>query len=238
MTSCRTLVALATYNEIGNLPGLIDEIERVLPTADLLIVDDNSPDGTGRWCDERAKTDPRLKCLHRPGKQGLGSATLAAMRIALDGPYDVFITMDADWSHDPQYLPALLVATENADVALGSRYCSGGAIDGWPMHRRVLSRVANGLTGLMLRLPVRDTSGAFRAYKVAALRRIDLGRIRSSGYSYLEEILWHLHRAEAKLVDVPITFHERRAGESKINVNEAVAKLRTLLRLAFSRMTR
>ena len=235
MTSPRVLVALATYNEIGNLPGLVDEIERVLPDAELLVVDDNSPDGTGRWCDERAQKDSRLKCIHRPGKQGLGSATIAAMRYAIDGPYDVFISMDADWSHDPQYLPALLRATDDADVVLGSRYCAGGAIEGWPLHRRFLSRAANGLTSLLLRLPVRDTSGAFRAYRVSALKNIDVAHVRASGYAYLEEILWYLHAAGAKMVDVPITFRERRAGQSKINATEAVAKLQTLVRLAFSK---
>jgi dolichol-phosphate mannosyltransferase len=235
MTSSRVLVALATYNEIGNLPALVDEIERVLPEADLLVVDDNSPDGTGNWCDERAQKDPRLKCVHRPGKQGLGSATIAAMHHAIDESYDRFISMDADWSHNPQYLPALLRATGDADVALGSRYCPGGAIEGWPLHRRILSHAANGLTSLMLRLPVRDTSGAFRAYRVSALRKIDLSQVRASGYAYLEEILWHLHRAGAKMVDVPITFRERRAGKSKINAKEAVAKLRTLVRLAYSK---
>src|SRR4051794_16410937 len=126
MAKFRVIVALATYNEIETLPGLVDEVQRVLPEADVLVVDDNSPDGTGQWCDERAKTNSRLKCLHRPGKLGLGSATLDAMRFALDGPYDVLVTMDADWSHHPQYLPALIEAAGNADVALGSRYCERG----------------------------------------------------------------------------------------------------------------
>jgi dolichol-phosphate mannosyltransferase len=238
MTSPRVLVALATYNEINNLPSLVDEICRILPDAQLLIIDDNSPDGTGRWCDERERTEPMLRCLHRPGKQGLGSATLTAMRWALDGPYDVLITMDADWSHDPQFLPALVAATVHADVALGSRYCNGGAIDGWPLHRRVGSRLMNGLSRVLLRLPVRDASGAFRAYRIAALRRIDLASIRSTGYAYLEETLWHLYRAGASLVEVPITFHQRRAGESKINAQEAIGKLGTLLRLASSRSPR
>src|SRR3954468_5081187 len=107
MTTPRILVALATYNEMGNLPALVDEIEKALPTADILVVDDNSPDGTGRWCDERARVDPRLKCLHRPAKQGLGSATIAAMHFAIDGSYDLTITMDADRSHDPAYLTQL-----------------------------------------------------------------------------------------------------------------------------------
>jgi dolichol-phosphate mannosyltransferase len=235
MANPRVLVALATYNEINNLPSLVDAIQSVLPDAELLIVDDNSPDGTGQWCDERAKTDTRLKCLHRPGKQGLGSATLCAMRCAFDGPYDVLVTMDADWSHDPEYLSALIRAIVDADVALGSRYCSGGKIEGWPLYRRVLSRWMNWLSGVALHLPVRDTSGAFRAYRIEALKKINLDNIRSTGYSYLEEILWHLHYAGTKMVEVPITFRERRAGRSKINASEAVGKVSTLLRLYFFR---
>src|SRR3954467_9222733 len=168
MAESRVLVALATYNEIDNLPSLVDEVQRVLPEAQVLVVDDNSPDGTGTWCDERAKTDSRLKCLHRTGRLGLGSATLAAMRFALNCPYDLMATMDADWSHDPQYLPALIEAVESADVALRSRYCKRGASDGWPLTRRILSRGMNGLSRLMLRLPVSDSSGAFRAYRLAA----------------------------------------------------------------------
>src|SRR5215204_743043 len=198
MAKPRVLVALATYNEIDTLPSLIDEVQRVLPDADILVVDDNSPDGTGQWCDERAKADSRLKCLHRPGKLGLGSATLDAIRFAIDGVYDVLVTMDADWSHDPQYLSALVEATENADVALGSRYCEHGAIDGWPLRRRILSRGMNWLSKLLLRLPIRDSSGAFRAYRLTAVRKIDLDLIRSTGYSYLEEILWHLNRSGAE----------------------------------------
>jgi dolichol-phosphate mannosyltransferase len=231
MTMPRVLVALATYNEVNNLPSLVDAIHGVRPDAELLIVDDNSPDGTGAWCDERVKTVTWLKCIHRAGKLGLGSATLSAMRFAVDGAYDVLVTMDADWSHDPQYLPALVGAASEADVALGSRYCSGGKIDGWPLHRRLLSRTMNWLSGVALRLPVRDTSGAFRAYRIGALKKIDLDAIRSTGYSYLEEILWHLHHAGVKMVEVPITFRERRAGRSKVNAREAVGKLSTLLRL-------
>jgi dolichol-phosphate mannosyltransferase len=231
----RILVALATYNEIENLPELVDEILCALPNANVLVIDDNSPDGTGRWCDERAATEPRLQCLHRPGKQGLGSATLAGARWAIENAYDLFVTMDADWSHDPRYLPALLNAAKTADVAIGSRYCEGGGIEGWPLHRRLASRAMNGLTRMMLRLPVRDSSGAFRAYRVAALQRIDLSLVQATGYSYLEEILWHLSRAGAKFVEVPIMFHERRAGDSKINASEAAGKLYLLLRLASNR---
>jgi dolichol-phosphate mannosyltransferase len=228
----RTLVALATYNEIANLPTLVEEILRILPSADLLVVDDNSPDGTGRWCDERAGVEPRLRCLHRSGKLGLGSATLEAIRYALANDYETFITLDADWSHDPAYLTQLVAALDIADVAIGSRYCPGGAIEDWPMHRRVVSRWVNGLTRLLLRLPVRDASGAFRAYRVAKLRELRLEEIRATGYAYLEELLWHLHRAGATFAEVPITFHERRAGQSKVNLGEARSKLGTLFRLA------
>jgi dolichol-phosphate mannosyltransferase len=235
MAANRTLVALATYNEIENLPSVVDEILRLLPAADVLVVDDNSPDGTGRWCDARTHSEPRLRCLHRPGKQGLGSAALAAFRFAIDHEYDVVATLDADWSHDPRHLPELLCAVQHADVAVGSRYCRGGAIVGWPWHRRVMSRTLNSLSSILLRLPVSDTSGAFRAYRVNKLRELDLGHISASGYAYLEEILWHLHRAGAAFAEVPITFHERRAGRSKINVREAAAKVYMLLRLAVLR---
>jgi dolichol-phosphate mannosyltransferase len=154
------------------------------------------------------------------------------MRYAIEQKYDVLMTLDADWSHDPAALPELLTATADADVAIGSRYCTGGAIDGWPLHRRLLSRCNNNLSRLLLRLPVRDTSGAFRAYRIEKLQKIRLDEIRSSGYGYLEEILWHLHRADAKFVEVPITFRERRAGRSKINTREAIGKLKVLLQLA------
>ncbi len=231
----RTLVALATYNEIENLPGLVDEILRVLPQADVLVVDDNSPDGTGKWCDSRSAVEPRLHCLHRPAKQGLGSATLASARFAIDHNFDVFVTLDADWSHDPRYLSELVSATEHADVAIGSRYCAGGGVEGWPWHRQLLSHGVNHLSRILLRLPVRDSSGGYRAYRVARLRELELDKIQANGYAYVEETLWHLHRAGARIVEIPITFRQRRAGRSKINVREAAGKLGTLLRLACRR---
>jgi dolichol-phosphate mannosyltransferase len=235
MTKATTLIALATFNEIDNLPGLVDAILRIVPEADILVVDDNSPDGTGRWCDELAASEPRLHCIHREAKLGLGSATIEAFRFAEDRNYETVATMDADWSHDPAHLPALLLATARADVAIGSRYCAGGAIEGWPLHRRVLSRLMNGLTRVLLRLPVRDTSGAFRAYRVAELRKLDLATLKSIGYAYLEEILWHLHRAGATFAEVPISFHDRRSGQSKNGIPVAADKLRTVSRLWRSR---
>ncbi|HEX4415215.1 MAG TPA: polyprenol monophosphomannose synthase [Lacipirellulaceae bacterium] len=235
MADPRVLVALATYNEIENLPSLVDEIRRVLPEADVLVIDDNSPDGTGKWCDKRAAADSHVQCLHRPGKQGLGSATIAAMWWAIDHSYDVLVTMDADWSHDPQHLPELVDATTSADVSIGSRYCRGGAIEGWPLARRVMSRVMNGLSRAVLRFPINDASGAFRAYRVVALRSVDVSRIQAIGYSYLEETIWLLHRGGATFAEIPITFHQRRAGTSKINMHEAFDKVTTLARLALRR---
>jgi dolichol-phosphate mannosyltransferase len=232
MLTSRTLVALATYNEIENLPSLTAAILDSLPNADLLVVDDNSPDGTGVWCDRQSEAQPRLRCIHRANKQGLGSAALAAIRYAIDRDYEVLVTLDADWSHDPRYLPELLAALDHADVAIGSRYCPGGSVEGWPWQRRLMSRTLNALSGALLRLPVRDTSGAFRAYRTAALQKLDLERLQGRGYDYLEESAWRLNRAGAKFAEVPITFRERRAGRSKIDAREAVSKLRTLFRLA------
>ena len=228
MTNPRTLVALATFNEIENLPGLVDQILRALPAADVLVVDDNSPDGTGRWCDERALVESRLRCIHRPAKQGLGTATLAAMRFAIEHSYDVIATLDADGSHDVAHLNEVVNATEWADVAIGSRYCEGGRIEGWPWSRRVLSRSLNAVSRRLLRLPARDISNAYRAYRVGKLREVDLEHVRASGFSYLEELLWLLARAGATVVEVPITFRERRAGRSKVNLREAAGKIITI----------
>jgi dolichol-phosphate mannosyltransferase len=139
--------------------------------------------------------------------------------------------MDADWSHDPVHLPALVAATDKSDVAIGSRYVAGGAIEGWPWHRQLMSRAINTLSRNLLRLSVYDSSGAYRAYRVDKLGEISLDGIRATGYSYLEEIIWHLSRADAMFAEVPITFHERRAGRSKISLREAAAKASTIVHL-------
>ena len=230
------LVALATYNEIENLPTLVAAIRANVPDADVLVVDDNSPDATGSWCDEFAAANPWFSVLHRPGKLGLGSAAWAAMRYAIDRGYDVLTTLDADWSHPPEMLPALIAALDHADVAIGSRYCPGGPIEGWSRGRRVISAVMNGATRLALGLPVRDASGAFRAYRVELLRQVDFSRLTASGYAYLEEILWHLSRSGARFAEVPIRFADRRAGASKVHVGEALGKARILAQLAWRRL--
>lgn len=224
----RTIVAVATYNELENLPSLVEAIHAALPEADILVVDDNSPDGTGDWAAERATADPRLSVIHREGKLGLGSATIAAMRHAIAGGYERIATLDADWSHPPEELPTLLKLSESADVAIGSRYVEGGRIEGWPLSRRVVSRVMNRLTRLLLRVPVADASGAFRVYRTATLQRIDLGQISSNGYAYLEEIAWRLAANGATFTEHPITFRDRVAGHSKANLSEVYGKLAML----------
>lgn len=240
----QTLATVATYNEIENLPRLVDEIFAALPTTDLLVIDDNSPDGTGRWCDERAASDPRLRCLHRAGKLGLGTATVAGMQAALDGNYDAMINLDADFSHPPRYLPALVAGLDAnpqgggpCDVMIGSRYIAGGAIEGWPWRRHVMSRGVNLYARWMLGLAPRDCSGAFRAYRVELLRKLDFAAIRSRGYSFQEEILWQLKRMGARFGETPITFVERQHGQSKINLKEALSAVQVIARLGIKNYT-
>ena len=229
------LVALATYDEIENLPSLVEAVHRELPAADVLVVDDNSPDGTGRWCDDFAVSNPWFSCLHRDGKQGLGSALVEAMQRAIESEYRILLTLDADWSHPPSCLPQLAAAAEMAEIVVGSRYCSGGRIDGWPWYRRVASRANNWLARHLVGLPTSDSSGNLRAYQVQPLGQLDWDQLHSAGYSFLEEILWHLYRSNARFAEVPITFTNRKAGTSKIGLREVGGKLFTLSRLAWRR---
>jgi dolichol-phosphate mannosyltransferase len=239
-----TLITLATYNEIENLPLLVEEILRVAPQADLLVIDDNSPDGTGDWCDQKGAEEPRLRCLHRAGKLGLGTATIAGIRQAIDEGYTYVLNLDADFSHPPRYIPALLEAMyqpvdgRTVDVAIGSRYVSGGAIEGWPLRRHLMSRAVNGYARWLLSLKPRDCSGAFRCYRVSKLREIDLAAVRSRGYSFQEEMLWHLERAGATMREVPITFVDRQRGSSKIDLREACGTLAVILNLAAKNVCR
>lgn len=227
----RVLVALATYNELENLPTLVEAVERALPGADILVVDDASPDGTGAWCDRRAEADPRVACLHRAGKLGLGSATLAAFQHGRDGGYDVVCTLDADWSHPPEVLPELVRLLQQADVAVGSRYARGGSIVGWPLSRRVSSWLVNFFARRALRLSVSDCSGALRAYRIQVLQGLDKQAMQATGYAYLEEILWRLKRRGARCVEAPYTFTDRRAGASKLNFREARDAVTLIVRL-------
>ena len=232
----RILGTVATYNEMDNLPLLVEEVWRIAPQVDVLVIDDNSPDGTGRWCDEKAASEPRLKCVHRAGKLGLGTATIAGMQYAIEHGYDCVLNMDADFSHHPRYIPAILAAMGgvdpgSADVAIGSRYCAGGGTQDWPLQRRMMSWGVNTYARMLLGLSPRDTSGAFRCYRVSLLKKLDFGAIKSRGYSFQEEILWRLKRVGARMVEVPIVFADRERGQSKINKQEALSAIGIIFRL-------
>lgn len=226
----RLLIIIATYNERENIPLLVQQLEELLPDADLLVIDDGSPDGTGNWCDERAANDPRLKVIHRPGKMGLGSATITGFRHGLkaDPPYDLLATMDADFSHDPESLVQLVgFLREDSDlefgVAIGSRYVPGGAIENWPFLRHVSSRAVNVVARLLLRLKTKDNSGAFRVYRVSTLRAIDVEKIQSSSFAYLEEILWRIRKQNIAMKELPITFRDRELGVSKTSLKLGIS---------------
>jgi dolichol-phosphate mannosyltransferase len=227
----RTLVSLATYNEKENLASLVAEVLQQLPAADVLVVDDNSPDGTGRLADELAATNPHVHVLHRPGKLGLGTATIAAMRFAIDHGYTFHINMDADFSHHPRYLPALAAGMTRADVMIGSRYVTGGGVVNWPWRRQLMSKLVNLFARVTLRLPPHDTSGAFRCYRVEKLKQIRLDRIWSRGYSFQEEMLYRCRKIRCRMRETPIIFEDRRAGSSKVNAREAARSIGILVLL-------
>ncbi len=237
----RTLVTVATYNEMENLPRLADEIFHYAPDVELLVIDDNSPDGTGAWCDRRAAAEPRMHCLHRQGKLGLGTAIVAGMKYGIEHGYDYVLNMDADFSHHPRYLPNLLAGMnlqgeQEIDVMIGSRYVPGGGVQGWPLRRHLMSRGVNLYARWLLWLKPHDISGSYRCYRTSLLKKLQFDRIRSRGYSFQEEILWHLRRAGARFGETPIVFADRERGLSKINGKEAWNALQIILRLGVQNM--
>jgi dolichol-phosphate mannosyltransferase len=230
------LISLATYNEAGNLRPLVEAIRQHAPTCSLLVIDDNSPDGTGRIADELCATLPNVHVIHRPGKLGLGTATLAAMRFAIEQGFDYLLNMDADFSHDPEYIHALVAGMANNDVMIGSRYVPGGGVEGgFTLKRKLMSNGINVYSRLMLGLRSRDCSGAFRCYRVSKLAEIDLDGVRSRGYSFQEEILFWCQSVGCRFGETPIVFKDRRAGQSKINRGEAISALRILFQLGLAR---
>ena len=235
----RFLISLATYNERENLPLITKEIFEYAPDVDILVVDDNSPDGTGDWVAEQMKSESRLKLLRRAGKLGLGTATLAAMNYAIENGYDYLLNMDADLSHPPKYIPSIREKAEEGgsdgnagyDVVIGSRYVPGGGVEGWPFYRRFMSRGINFYAKLFLGLKTKDNSGAFRCYRVELLKKLDQSAIVSKGYSFQEEVLYRLRKLGATFAEVPIIFVDRRFGTSKINKKETITALWLLFRI-------
>jgi dolichol-phosphate mannosyltransferase len=216
----RTLVVLPTYDEAENILSLTEQILDVSPDIDVLVVDDNSPDGTGRLVADHARQEPRLHLIRRSGKLGLGTAYLAGFRHGLDNGYSRIFTMDADFSHNPRYIPQMLALMEHRDLVIGSRYVPGGGIKNWPVHRRLLSFVANFYARTLLRLPVRDCTSGFRCYSAQVLVAVEPFDTRASGYSFLEEMAVRVFRAGFRIGEIPIIFENRRAGSSKIDSRE------------------
>ena len=216
-THLRTLVVVPTYNERVTLPEVITRVLSAPVDLDLLIVDDNSPDGTGALADELAADEPRLSVLHRPEKLGLGPAYRAGLGWGLERDYDLLIEMDADLSHDPGHLPELVAAARGADLVLGSRYVPGGGTRNWPLPRRMISYGGNRYVKLVTGLPVHDATSGYRVFRRAVLEEIGLAELRSDGYSFQLETVLLAWRAGFAVDEVPITFVERRAGVSKIS---------------------
>ena len=234
--SGRALVQAATYNERENIAALIARVLAVSPELQLLIIDDDSPDGTGEIALQESQTNPRLHVLIRRGRRGLGSAILEGFLVAKQRGFEIAINMDADFSHHPRYLSALLNGMSVADVSIGSRYVSGGGIVGWSLQRHVMSQGINVYSRILLGLRSRDCSGAFRCYRVQRLHEIDFSQFRSRGYAFQEEMLYRCARSGCRIIEIPIVFEDRIVGQSKINLTEILRALRDLFLLGLERL--
>jgi glycosyltransferase involved in cell wall biosynthesis len=209
---------LPTYNEAENIVGFLRAVRQAVPDADVIVVDDNSPDGTAALAEETASELGRIKVLHRAGKLGLGAAYRHGFTTAFDEGYEAIVSMDSDFSHDPATIPTMLqLVTDGADAVIGSRYVPGGATVDWPLRRRLLSKWGNRYTAAVLRLPVRDCTSGFRAYRADALQAIDPASTKAEGYAFLTELVRKLIANGAKIVETPIVFRDRQFGTSKMS---------------------
>ncbi len=229
----RTLVIIPTYNEIENLPRLLERIEATKLGVDVMIVDDGSPDGTGKWVKEQLPLRKYLHLIQREGKQGLGSAYVRGFRFAIENGYDYVFEMDADFSHDPDFLPKFLEEIETHDLVLGSRYVKGVTVINWPMSRLLLSYFANVYARWATGLPIQDTTGGYKCFRVAALKSLDLAKIHSDGYSFQIEVTYKLWKKGFRIQEIPIIFMDRTAGVSKMSSKIIKEALFLLIRLRF-----
>ncbi len=233
----RVVISLATFNEAGNVEPLIETIRQFAPDASILVIDDNSPDGTGRIADDLAGRIKDMAVIHRSSKLGLGTATLEAMSYAIRNDFDYLLNMDADFSHPPRFIPAILAGMADHDVMIGSRYVPGGGVEGeFNLKRKFMSTGINMYARAFLGLKTRDNSGAFRCYRVSKLAQMDFSKIRSRGYSFQEEILYWCKHVGCRFGETPILFENRRSGMSKINSREAVAAIWIIFRLGVARL--
>lgn len=233
----RVLVIIPTYNERDNLTPIVERLRAAVGDADVLVVDDASPDGTGELADRLAAGDEHVHVLHRQGKEGLGTAYIAGFRWGLERHYDVLVEMDADGSHQPEELPTLLAALADADLVIGSRWVRGGKVVNWPVRREVLSRGANVYTRLMLGVPLNDATAGYRAYRAATLEKIGLDDVTSQGYCFQIDLMLRTVQHGLRVVEVPITFVERTRGESKMNGDIVVEAFRRVMVWGISHRT-
>ncbi|SNY45395.1 polyprenol monophosphomannose synthase [Paractinoplanes atraurantiacus] len=215
----RVLVVIPTYNEADNIRLITERTRRAVPSVDILVADDNSPDGTGAIADEISAADDHIFVLHRAGKEGLGAAYKAGFAWAKNKGYDAVVEMDADGSHAPEELPKLLDALRDTDAVLGTRYIPGGSVHNWPLHRLLLSRGGNIYIKMALGMPFRDATGGYRAYRMPVLDAINVETVASTGYSFQVELAWRSYKAGFRMAEVPITFTEREHGVSKMSGN-------------------
>jgi len=227
----RSIVVVPTYNELENLASLVPAILAVDPELDILVVDDNSPDGTGDLAESLSRETGRVQVLHRTGKLGLGTAYVAGFTYALSHGYELIVEMDADFSHRPEDLPRLLQAAETADVVIGSRNVPGGRVENWSMLRHLVSKGGSLYARLLLALPMHDCTGGFKCFRRAALEALDLSRLRSSGYAFQVEVNFACSRAGLRIAEVPIIFPDRVRGTSKMSGTIALEAAVLVLRL-------
>ncbi len=213
----RVLVIIPTYNELDALPLILSRVQNSVPTVEILIVDDNSPDGTGGIADQWVSENPGIHVMHRLGKGGLGAAYLAGFAWGLQQGFDVLVEMDADGSHQPEQLPSLLAALEYSDLVLGSRWVKGGGTENWSKNRELLSKGGNYYTKVMLGIDIDDSTGGYRAFKASALRSLDLHEVASQGYCFQVDLAWRAKQRGFVVTEVPITFVERQVGSSKMS---------------------
>ncbi|MFI1396853.1 polyprenol monophosphomannose synthase [Streptomyces sp. NPDC020681] len=221
----RALVIIPTYNEAENIRPIVSRVRAAVPEADILVADDNSPDGTGKTADEIAALDDKVQVLHRKGKEGLGAAYLAGFAWGMEHGYGVLVEMDADGSHQPEELPRLLTALKGADLVLGSRWVPGGRVVNWPKHRQFLSRGGSTYSRILLGVPIRDVTGGFRAFRAETLQGLGLTEVASQGYCFQVDLARRAVAAGYHVVEVPITFVEREHGDSKMNRDIVVEAL-------------
>ena len=232
----KTLIIIPTYNELENLPSLLEEIFSYAPETDVLIVDDHSPDGTGELAERMSAEDSRVHVLHRSGKLGLGTAYIAGFKDALANGYEAVFEMDADFSHDPRYLPDFLGKIEEADLVIGSRYIPGGSTPNWSLLRRFISGGGNIFARTVLGLKVRDCTAGYRCYRREVLESVGFETIRSQGYGFQVEMAYRVERQGFKIVEIPIVFMDRRVGKSKMSHAIFVEGFVNVIRARFAKV--